>query len=144
MYDTHLPDPDRQAEFYESVPAKRAIAWVIDTVVIALLTTLIAAVSLVGLLFWLPIFAFVNFVYRWASLANGSATPGMRLMSIEFRNSKGDALSSAEAFLHTLGYVISMSMILVQVVSVVLMMTGARGQGLSDLVLGTVALNRRV
>ena len=143
MYDTHLPDPDRQAEFYESVPAKRAMAWVIDTVAIALLTTLIAAVTLVGLFFWLPIFAFVNFIYRWASLANGSATPGMRLMSIEFRNAKGLELSSAEAFLHTLGYFISMSTAVIQVVSVILMMTGARGQGLSDLVLGTVALNRR-
>ena len=47
------------------------------------------------------------------------------------------------AFLHTLGYTVSIGMPLLQVISIVLMLTTERAQGLSDHVLGTVALNRR-
>ena len=36
----HLPDPDYQAEFYEGVAVKRLLAWVIDVVLILVLTVL--------------------------------------------------------------------------------------------------------
>ena len=29
-FDTHLPDPDRDAQFYAGVPVKRLIAWFVD------------------------------------------------------------------------------------------------------------------
>jgi hypothetical protein len=44
--------------------------------------------------------------------------------------------------LHTLGYTLTIATLLPQLLSIALMLTGARGQGLSDLVLGTVAINR--
>jgi uncharacterized RDD family membrane protein YckC len=139
----HLPDPERQAEFYAGVTAKRGLAWIIDAVIIWAIALVLALVSIVGL-FMIPLVVLaVGFLYRWGTLARGSATWGMRLMAIEFRNAWGERLGPAQAGLHVTGYYIAMSTLLLQVLSVGLMMVTARGQGLSDMVLGTVALNRR-
>ena len=54
----------------------------------------------------------------------------------------GERFDFATAFLHTLGYTLSIGTLLVQIVSVFLMFTSSRGQGLTDHVLGTVAINR--
>jgi len=83
-----------------------------------------------------------GFLYRWATLSGGSATWGMRLLSIEIRRADGDRLDGGTAFLHTMGYTISIAFFVVQLVSMVLMATTYRGQGVSDYLLGTVALNR--
>jgi len=140
---SHLPDPVRQAAFYEGVTLKRGVAWIVDTVLIALLTLPIAVFSIVGL-FVLPlVFVVVGFLYRWMTIASRSATPGMRLMSIEFRNAFGERFDGGQAFLHTLGYTITASTVILQLVSIALMFLSERGQGLSDMVLGTTALNRR-
>jgi hypothetical protein len=109
-----LPDPEFQAEFYRDVPAKRLFAWVVDTFAVAVRAT----------------------------LTSGSATWGMRLAAIEFRRIDGSRFDAITAFLHTLGYTLSISSVLPQLASMVLMATGPRAQGLSDLVLGTVAINR--
>ncbi|MDT8855416.1 RDD family protein [Paracoccaceae bacterium Fryx2] len=140
---THLPDPDLQADFYADVALKRGIAWVIDCVLIVLLTVLVLPFTAFAGLFFLPVlYLFLSFVYRCVSIARSSATPGMRLMAIEFRDNRGARFDVPTAILHTLGYTVSVSMVLPQLVSVVLMLTGARAQGLTDLVLGTVAINR--
>lgn len=140
---SHLPDPERQAGFYDGVLVKRFLAWIVDVVLIALVTLVISTVTIVGLFMMPLIFLTVGFLYRWMTLASGSATWGMRLMAIEFRNAWGERLDGGQAFLHVLGYTISMSTFIIQMVSVVLMATSERGQGLTDMVLGTVALNRR-
>ncbi|MBI1218051.1 MAG: RDD family protein [Rhodobacteraceae bacterium] len=138
-----LPDPDFQAEFYRDVPAKRLFAWAIDTVVVAVMVALIVPLTAFVALFFLPLlFLTLNFLYRWVTLSSGSATWGMRLAAIEFRRIDGTRFDAITAFLHTLGYTLSISSVLPQLVSVVLMATGPRAQGLSDLVLGTVAINR--
>lgn len=143
LSDTLLPDPDRHAEFYADVPTKRAIAWVVDTVLIALLTVLIIPFTAFTALFYLPfLFLMVSFLYRILGLARSSATLGMRLLSIEFRDNRGQPFTLPTAVLHTLGYSLSMAFVLPQLVSIVLMLTTARGQGLTDHVLSTVALNR--
>ncbi|WP_417205453.1 RDD family protein [Antarctobacter sp.] len=141
---SHLPDPERQAAFYDGVTVKRGLAWVVDTVLIALITLPISVFSIVGL-FILPLmFLVIGFLYRWMFIAGGSSTPGMRLMSIEFRNAFGVRLDGGEAFLHTLGYTLISTTVILQLASIVLMFVNERGQGLHDMVLGTVALNRRV
>ncbi|AXQ93321.1 RDD family protein [Cereibacter azotoformans] len=138
-----LPDPDRHAEFYADVPLKRGLAWVVDMFLIALITALIVPFTAFTALFYLPVlFLCVGFAYRTVTLARSSATPGMRLMAIGLRTHRGEPLGLSEAFLHTLGYTVSVSMVLPQIVSVVLMLTTARAQGLTDHLLGTVALNR--
>jgi uncharacterized RDD family membrane protein YckC len=140
---TDLPDPERQSAFYEGVTVKRGIAWVLDTIAIGLVTLLVSAVTIVGLFIIPLIFLVVGFLYRWLTIASSSATPGMAMMAIEFRTARGERFDSGTAFLHTLGYTVSISIPLLQVASIVLMFVSERGQGLTDMVLGTVALNRR-
>jgi uncharacterized RDD family membrane protein YckC len=142
MYTT-LPDPDHQAEFYADVPIKRALAWVVDAILIAIVTMVVVPFTLFLSLFFLPaLYLTISFLYRTISLARHSATPGMRLMAIEFRDRTGAKFDLGTAFLHTLGYTLTISTLLPQLLSMGLMLTTARGQGLSDLVLGTVAINK--
>ena len=139
-----LPDPVLQPEFYADIPMKRLVAFVVDMIVTLGLVLMVLPFTAFTGLFFLPLlFAVIGFAYRVVTLANGSATLGMRLMAIEFRDSDGRRLDLNTAVLHTLGFTLSWSVLVAQVASVVLMLTGARRQGLTDLVLGTVALNRR-
>lgn len=143
-YSWHIPDPVTQAEFYADVPAKRLIAWVADTILVAVICLLILPfTTFTGIFFFPVLMLVVGFAYRVVTLARGSATWGMRLVAIEFRTVSGARFDLGMAFLHTLGFTVSCAFFLLQVVSIVLMLTTARGQGLSDHVLGTVALNRR-
>lgn len=138
-----LPDPVLHQDFYRDVPLKRLGAWLADTVVILLLTLLALPFTAFAALFVLPAFyAVVGFAYRTVTLARGSATWGMRLMAIELRNGRGEHLDTRTAALHTLIYSASLTLLLPQVASIVLMLTGARAQGVPDLVLGTAAINR--
>jgi len=143
-YSWHIPDPLSQPDFYADVPAKRLIAWVADTVLVALICLLILPfTAFTGILFFPALMLVVGFAYRVVTLARGSATWGMRLTAIEFRTLSGARFDLTLAFLHTLGFTVSCAFFPLQVVSIVLMLTTARGQGLSDHLLGTVALNRR-
>ncbi|WP_111732061.1 RDD family protein [Roseovarius amoyensis] len=143
-YSWHIPDPVTQAEFYADVPAKRLIAWVADTILVAVICLLILPfTAFTGIFFFPVLMLVVGFAYRVVTLARGSATWGMRLVAIEFRTVSGARFDLGMAFLHTLGFTVSCAFFLLQVVSIVLMLTTARGQGLSDHILGTVALNRR-
>lgn len=140
---SHLPDPERQAGFYEGVIAKRGVAWVADIILIGIVTAVISTVTIVGLFFIPVIWLVVGFLYRWMTISGGSATWGMRLMAIELRDAEGMRLSPVQAMLHVLGYMVAMSMVIVQIGSVILMFVDERGRGLTDMVLGTVMLNRR-
>ena len=146
MTDTiwHLPDPDTQPEFYADVPTKRLIAFVVDTAVILVICLLIVPfTAFTGLLFFPVLMMVVGFAYRVVTIARSSATWWMRLTAIEFRSASGARFDLGLAFAHTLGLTISFALPILQVISVVLMLTGPRAQGLSDLVLGSVAINRR-
>ncbi|OUS21989.1 hypothetical protein DI396_05635 [Litorivita pollutaquae] len=139
-----LPDPDTQPEFYADVATKRLLAFLVDVVLIALLTLIAIVLSLFILSFFAPLlYAVISFVYRTMSLANRSATPGMRLMAIEMRTLNGAPLSLPMAAAHTLGTTMSFAVFPVQIASVVMMLMTPRGQGLTDHVIGTVALNKR-
>nr|WP_085791897.1 RDD family protein [Roseivivax jejudonensis] len=142
--DLHLPDPDTQPEFYQGVTTKRAIAWVIDVMLVTILVVPVVILTAFIALFFLPVVMLaVGFLYRWFTIAEGSATWGMRLMAIELRDAYGRRLDNGTALLHTAGYTISMSTFLIQLASVLLMCGSPRGQGLSDYALGTVMINRR-
>ena len=138
-----LPDPEMQAEFYADVPMKRLVAWLADTVLIVLISLLIVPfTAFTGLFFFPLLMLMVGFVYRVITITNRSATWGMRLMAIEFRAGNGERFGLGLAVMHTLGLSVSFAMPLLQLISVVLMLTTARKQGLTDHVLGTVAVNR--
>lgn len=75
------PDPDMQPQFYDGVPTKRLLAWVLDTVIIACLTILTIPFTFFISLFFLPfVFFILSFAYRIVTLSRGSATWGMRMM----------------------------------------------------------------
>ena len=138
-----LPDPEARPEFYDGVPVKRGIAWLIDAVVIGLLTALAVLLSAFIAAFFLPATVLIiSFLYRWVTISGGSATLGMRVMSIEFRTRYGERFDSGTALLHTLGYTVSVAVFPAQLVSIALMLISERGQGLTDHILGTTALNR--
>ncbi|MGX9350054.1 RDD family protein [Shimia sp. W99] len=138
-----LPDPETQSEFYADVPTKRLIAWVVDVVLIALVCVVILPfTAFTGIFFFPALMAVVGFVYRVVTLASGSATWGMRLVSIEMRRQTGDKFDFASALLHTIGFYFSVAMAPLQLISIVLMLTSARAQGLTDHVMGSVAINR--
>ena len=138
------PDPDSQPEFYAGVPTKRLFAWAVDAL-FTLITCLVILpfTAFTGLFFFPLMLLIVGFVYRFATLTKGSATFGMRLFGMELRTAGDEPLDAGTAFAHTLGYTVSVGMAPLQLISIVLMGTTPRGQGLSDMVLGTVALNRR-
>lgn len=139
-----LPDPDLQPEFYADVALKRGIAFILDLfVILALVIVTVVLTAFVGA-FLLPLlFVGIGLAYRIVTLANRSATLGMRVMAIEFRRADGAPFGTNEAILHAVGFTICMILPLFQLISVVMMLTGRRGQGLVDAMLGTVALNRR-
>ena len=138
----YAPHLDYDPERYEGVTLKRGIAWVFDVVMIAMLCALVLPfTAFTGIFFFPFLMLVVGFIYRWFTLANGSSTWGMRLMGIRFRDHRGAPLSSGLALAHTLGYSISIAVAPMQLISIILMLVTQRGQGLTDLVLGTEAVN---
>ena len=143
MFSTAYPDPVEQGFYYADVPVKRALAWVFDTVLIALLVALIIPLTGFLALFFLgALYVVVSFLYRWIGLARHSATLGMRMAGVEFRGAGGQRMDAGTAFAHTLAYALSVAFVLPQIVSVLMMCFTRRGQGLSDVVLGVVLVNR--
>ncbi len=137
-----LPDPEARPEFYAGVPAKRALAWLVDSVLIFVLTSIAALLTVIVFFVWPLLFLLIGFLYRWVTIANGSATPGMRVFSIEFRDRDGRRFDSTTAFLHTAGYSISIAAFPLQLISIALMLISPRGQGLTDHILGSAAVQR--
>lgn len=142
-----LPHPDYDAQFYEGVPLKRLVAWVIDAIAITLLSimsTLALGVLTLGIGFmFFPLITFaMAFVYRWLTIASASATPGMRFMGIELRTGAGDRLDATTAAMHTGLFLFLMATMIGGIATVVAIMVTARRQGLPDLILGTTAINR--
>jgi uncharacterized RDD family membrane protein YckC len=140
---TALPDPDYDHAFYDGVPAKRLFAWVVDVLIVTVITFILGLLTL-SVLWWIwPLtFIAVSFLYRAGSIAAWSATPGMRLMNIELRNSMGARFSGGEAVLHTLAFMVATGFVILQIISIVMMVLGSRHQGLHDILIGSAAINR--
>ncbi|SMP22774.1 RDD family protein [Shimia sagamensis] len=138
-----LPDPDTQSEFYEDVTFKRFLAWLIDTGLVFVLCVLVLPfTAFTGIFFFGALLFVFGFAYRVVTIATGSATWGMRLMSIELRQSDGSRFELGSAFLHTVGFTVSVMFPILQIISIVLMITTDRKQGLTDHIMGSVAINR--
>ncbi|WP_147124788.1 RDD family protein [Shimia ponticola] len=139
-----LPDPELNKGFYADVPIKRLLAFILDLCIILMLSLVVAFLTFgLGFFVFFAIFGIVGFTYRVLSIASGSATWGMRMMAIELRTQRGERLTLFEAVLHTVGFYVSFAVTPIQLISVFLMLTTPRGQGLTDMLFGTVALNRR-
>lgn len=138
-----LPDPTYDPAFYDGVLPKRFFAWVIDVVLIVLTMLVLSLVTAgIAFLLWLPVHALVAFLYRWITIRNRSATFGMRVMAIELRGPTGAPLSSGEAALHTLSFLVAATIMLVQLISIAMMIGRPLNRGLADEITGAVMLNR--
>ena len=132
-----------QERLFADVAPRRAIAWMIDTVLIAAITAvLIPLTGFIALFFLGGLYLAVSFLYRWSGLARASGTLGMRLMGLTFRDRLGMPMDGITAFLHTLGYTLSVAFVFPQIISVVLMVFTRAHQGVSDIALGTALVNR--
>ena len=129
------------AHLYAGVPLRRGLAWVVDMVFIAILAAIILPFTAFTGVFFFPLMMLViGFLYRWWTIAAGSATWGMRIMGVRLQDSYGRDLSGGLALAHTLGYSISVALPPLQLISVILMLVTPRGQGLTDMFLGTEAV----
>lgn len=141
-------DPVTQPELFDGILSKRIVAFVVDAVLIVLLmipaALMIFILGFVTLfLAWLlfpALFAIVALAYVAFTLGGrGSATPGMRLVGIEFRTWNGQRMFPLLAVMHALIFWFSCG-ILTPLVLLVGLFTRRR-QLLHDLLLGVVALN---
>ncbi len=138
-----LPDPAIDRQFYQGVPFKRLIAWFIDFIIIILIAAALVLVSFGAGAFIFPMLLFfTNIAYRIFTLSRNSATLGMIVTGVEIRNRFGNKLNLTEAAWHTGLYTGLSLLFFTLVISMVMMLVNARGQGLHDYFLGTTAINR--
>ncbi|PIB24577.1 hypothetical protein BFP76_05135 [Amylibacter kogurei] len=137
-----LPDPHLDAQFYEGVPFKRFIAWVIDVIILVLIF-LAATIATLGLMMVFGFFIFVlNFAYRAYFLNQKSATVGMMIAGIEIRNKYGNRLNKQESMWHTGLYMFNFLVFPLLLLSLLMTFLNSHGQGLHDYLLGTTAINK--
>jgi uncharacterized RDD family membrane protein YckC len=145
-----VPDPVRDSQFYEGVPMRRLVAFCIDIFVvlalwcIVLIFGFLISVLTLGLAAPLAVavFAAADFLYRWAMLAERSATVGMLVTGLEVRDATGDRLNPILAFLHVAGFYVSVFVTPLLVIGWLLMATSPLRRLLHDLVIGAVVINR--
>jgi uncharacterized RDD family membrane protein YckC len=150
----HAFDPWLQPELFRGVLTRRAIAFLIDIivlsipVVLAILFIAVFGIVTLGLgwaLFWLvsPASIIWALVYYGASLGGPhSATLGMRLMDLELRTWYGAPGYFLLGAMHAVLFWISVS-VLSPLVLLVGLFNGRR-RLLHDIVLGTVVINNSV
>jgi uncharacterized RDD family membrane protein YckC len=142
-----LPDPasSTEADYYFGVTFRRLIAWVIDGIIIAIISGFLVPFTAFTAVFFLPAFwLVVGVAYRTLTLAIGSGTWGMKIVGIEMRREDGTRFDFGTALVHTLLYSLFMAFFVLQIISIVLMLTTARKQGLHDLMLRTAAIRRSI
>lgn len=139
---TGLPDPEVDSQFYNGVPSRRLVAWLFDVIITLALTALVVVFTAgIALLLFPFLWLAVGFIYRTMTISSKSATVGMRMVGIEFRDKEGKKFDFGTALMHTLIYSVATGFIVVQIISVVLMMTTRYQQSIQDMVLGTTAIN---
>lgn len=140
-----LPDPDRDAQFYEGVPAKRLVAFIIDIAIVWGAAILISVLTLgIGFFILGLLIAIIDLIYRTMTIGSNSATIGMSVMGIELRTFNGDRFSTGHALIHTLVFYAMLIFVVVQLVSVIMMGGSRYGRGLHDLILGSAMINRPI
>ncbi len=145
-----LPDPELDPQFYAGVPFRRLTAFVLDTIIIAVLWFVVLVIAMLASVISAGLSMVLGFlmltatglVYRWLMLSQRSATVGMMVLGIEVRGAKGERCTDGPAFLHSLLFLISLWFLPMAIVGWILMATSPRRQAIHDLILGTVVINR--
>ena len=144
----HAYDPAAQPEYFEGVLGRRIIAFLIDIMIIFVLTTatyaflLVAGVFTLGLAWLLFGIAFpaVALAYNaWTLSRLPSATIGMRLLGLQMRTWYGDRMYALLAAFHALLYYLSVTT-LTPFILLIAPFNG-RKRCLHDFLAGTVVVN---
>ena len=137
-----LPDPVTDRRFYAGVPARRLFAFVIDVLIVWGLSLVVGVLTLgLGFLLFGFVVAALDVVYRISTLANRSATWGMRFVAVELRRRDGRRFDLLHAVGHTLLFYLVVAFAPLLLVSAILMAGSAMGRGLHDLPFGSTMIN---
>lgn len=137
-----LPDPVADRRFYEGVPAKRLIAFLIDWALIWGVAIGVSILTLgIGFLIFGPIAAVADFIYRVLTVSNRSATLGMRAMGVELRAGDGRRFTFGQAVGHTILFYFSLYLVFIHLVSIIMMAGSSTGRGLHDIPFGSTVIN---
>ncbi|MEM7506350.1 MAG: RDD family protein [Pseudomonadota bacterium] len=145
-----LPDPAADRQFYDGVPLRRLVAFVIDMIVIVALMALVALSGVIlgfftaGLGFVLAILLFfaTGFAYRFILISQRSATLGMMALGIELRDRTGEKLDAPTSLVHTAGFYVTLMFPFLMVIGWLLMLTSPYRRLGHDILPGTTAINR--
>jgi uncharacterized RDD family membrane protein YckC len=145
----HLPDPSTAPQLFEGVLLRRAIAWLIDCVIIggitiaALLVGLVIGVVTLGLgLLALPIIIPVAILGYYAATLGSPmrATVGMQMMDIVLTPVRGRPLDGWAILIHPILFWVTVW--ISWPFSILFALFTPRQQMLHDLVVGTLMLRR--
>ncbi|HEV7274957.1 MAG TPA: RDD family protein [Devosiaceae bacterium] len=144
-----LPDPATAPELFEGVLTRRAFAFIVDMVIIGVISTLIAIVGLVlGFLTlglgWLALPVIIPLAilgYYVATLGSPMrATVGMQLMDLVLTPTRGPPLDGWKILIHPLVFWITVW--IAWPISLVVALLTPRREMVQDLIAGTLMLRR--
>ena len=145
----YTADPLTDRRLLDGVRTRRSMAFLVDVVLVAVLTLLAAVV-----VFFLGIFTlglgWLLYAILWPAVAllycaftlggANSATPGMRTFGLEMRTLDGGRMTPVLAAIHSVLFYASVSLLTPFILLVALI--SDRKRLLHDIVLGTVVVNR--
>lgn len=135
-----IPNPHINPQFYENIPSKRVLAWLVDGAISLFLTVIIAVLSF-GIGFWFLFFIWfwVDLTTRILALATTGRTAGMAFVGLKLVMREGRQPSFVIAALHVIGTTFMLPTLL-WLISLLLILRSDYRQSLVDMVLGTVML----
>jgi uncharacterized RDD family membrane protein YckC len=141
-----LPDPDFDARFYEGVPSRRLVAWLVDFLVVAAISLVVIpifGILTLGLGFFAApaVYWSLSFLYRVATLSGRSATWGMQLMGIELRSANGERFGFGMAVAHVGLYSLSVFLTVPLFLSALAVLATRYKQTVHDILLRSAAIN---
>ena len=145
-----VPDPRTDPQFYDGVPLRRLIAFLLDTLVIMILWFVVLFLGLMvsaltaGLAIpvMIVILTFTGLIYRWIMLWQRSATLGMMAVGVEVRDAQGEKCSPGIAFLHSIAFLVTLYFLPLAIIGWILMASSPHRRTMHDLMLGAVVINR--
>lgn len=137
-----LPDPNREPEAYALTPLRRLLAFVIDFGLVWGVGLGLSAANGIPPPAAAPYLFGVDLAVRAGGMAALSATPGMWLAGVEFRNRRGKRLEPLIGLLHTVFFYLMVALPVLQAASVLGIATSVRRRGLHDRLLNATLLNR--
>ncbi len=145
-----IPDPEIDPQFYDGVPMRRLIAFILDSLVIFGLWIVVVFIGaiLTAVTFGLatPVYfvmlAGTGLFYRWLMLSQRSATLGMMAVGIEVRDQTGEKCDRSTSFLHPLAFLFTLYFLPLAIIGWILMASSPEKRAMHDLMLKTVVINK--